>query len=696
MEGNKRDSVRVTVQYLNVEGGEKEKRKIGKHSTTIMEDDDSDSKEYFAVMKSKSYKKNPWQKKRGYGIKLLVIFILISIVVGVALIYYLYNEKRENLELNIRIKFIENERLLKVEDLEHKLLLFARFGSDITTDLPFDCTTNNRLKNLCLIWRKIANLTISHVIKKNIGCYDISWTAFENALKFEDIFEITQESDAWYGGSLSKDQQWPINKKHRSKRLFTTGRYSEALERYWITARGVSLIYTSPYPVEYEVDELSIKLRTNVPANSSISYRICTGKDIKQIHLHTIDTEWAKNGLKHRKLANSKLFNSILWSMEKFCREECNSKKLIKFSRLISKFYSKYRNIINLDNKWEKYIGDFTFDKEKYKNVTNIFSIVKSKGIQTNLELSTYVHIRSDNFAKLPHLFVRDAGGNVPGLCVDNNTYSGVFDMHKASTMWISNTIDRLLKANPIDYISLRGGFVEGLPFEAKFYDDFVEPTTYSKSFSKFGSDMTKIIYVTTIYQNNVFPKAIWLKLSDRNSTYIIATALQLGILGYPFFITGAFHKYHVETEVFIRQIQLVTWMPVMHLGTIPDAVKDDRVHEAFKNCLHYRQTLVLPMLRKLSTNATRRLIPLVRPLWWIAPNDLTALKTYDQFLLGDKFLIAPILNSFQRSRDIYLPEGQWKCLINRKLYNVTTEGLHLKNLAISLSEIAVFERLAR
>lgn len=267
-------------------------------------------------------------------------------MVGVALIYYLYNEKRENLEMNIRIKFIENERLLKIEDLNHKLLLFAKFGTGITEDLPFDCTINDRLKNLCLIWRKIANLTISHVTIKNIGCYDISWTTFENALKFEDIFEITQEKDAWYGGSLSKDQQWPINKKPIGKRLFTTGRYSEALERYWITARGVSLIYTSPYPTEYEADELSIRLHTNVPANSSISYRICSGENIKQIHMHTLETVWKVKGLKHRTLINSHIFKSILWSVEKFCKNDCNSNKIFKLSSLISKFYKNYKNII--------------------------------------------------------------------------------------------------------------------------------------------------------------------------------------------------------------------------------------------------------------------------------------------------------------------------------------------------------------
>lgn len=35
---------------------------------------------------------------------------------------------------------------------------------------------------------------------------------------------------------------------------------------------------------------------------------------------------------------------------------------------------------------------------------------------------------------------------------------------------------------------------------------------------------------------------------------------------------------------------------------------------------------------------------PVNPPIWWIAPNDKIAQVIYDEFLLGDKILAAPII----------------------------------------------------
>ena len=52
---------------------------------------------------------------------------------------------------------------------------------------------------------------------------------------------------------------------------------------------------------------------------------------------------------------------------------------------------------------------------------------------------------------------------------------------------------------------------------------------------------------------------------------------------------------------------------------------------------------------------------PLVRPLAWAAPGDAVALTSDDQFLLGGRFMAAPVLRPGQRSRDVYLPTGRWR-----------------------------------
>ena len=49
-----------------------------------------------------------------------------------------------------------------------------------------------------------------------------------------------------------------------------------------------------------------------------------------------------------------------------------------------------------------------------------------------------------------------------------------------------------------------------------------------------------------------------------------------------------------------------------------------------------------------------------MRPLEYDYPNQVFG-KIHDQFMLGDKILVAPVLNKGERKRNVKLPEGKWK-----------------------------------
>ena len=45
--------------------------------------------------------------------------------------------------------------------------------------------------------------------------------------------------------------------------------------------------------------------------------------------------------------------------------------------------------------------------------------------------------------------------------------------------------------------------------------------------------------------------------------------------------------------------------------------------------------------------------------MWWLDPQDATALAIDDQFLLGDEVLVAPVLEEGAVTRHVYLPSGE-------------------------------------
>ena len=90
----------------------------------------------------------------------------------------------------------------------------------------------------------------------------------------------------------------------------------------------------------------------------------------------------------------------------------------------------------------------------------------------------------------------------------------------------------------------------------------------------------------------------------------------------------------------------------------------------------------------------TRRVLPgtpIIRPLWWLDPHDVSALSCDSQFLVGDSLLVAPILEDKARRRDVYLPVGSWR----DNLRGGSLQGPKMiKNYIVDLNEIATFQRL--
>lgn len=80
---------------------------------------------------------------------------------------------------------------------------------------------------------------------------------------------------------------------------------------------------------------------------------------------------------------------------------------------------------------------------------------------------------------------------------------------------------------------------------------------------------------------------------------------------------------------------------------------------------------------------------PIIRPLWWVAPTDKAALTIDSEFLLGNDILVAPVLESGARSRDVYLPPGQW----TDELRGGIKQGGWHRNYSVELHELPYFKR---
>lgn len=88
------------------------------------------------------------------------------------------------------------------------------------------------------------------------------------------------------------------------------------------------------------------------------------------------------------------------------------------------------------------------------------------------------------------------------------------------------------------------------------------------------------------------------------------------------------------------------------------------------------------PYLWKTAQDCVKESKPFMRPLVYEWPGDTMAVNCQDEYLLGDDFLVAPLLEENAVCREVYLPEGVWRDFFNGTEYagrRTVTAGGHGK-----------------
>ena len=84
--------------------------------------------------------------------------------------------------------------------------------------------------------------------------------------------------------------------------------------------------------------------------------------------------------------------------------------------------------------------------------------------------------------------------------------------------------------------------------------------------------------------------------------------------------------------------------------------------------------------------------LPLMRAMWYSFPSDPACAEIKDQYMFGDRYLVAPVMYPGMRSRDVYLPEGNWKNTDTGE----TVKGGSVIKADAPLERIPVFELIQR
>ena len=82
--------------------------------------------------------------------------------------------------------------------------------------------------------------------------------------------------------------------------------------------------------------------------------------------------------------------------------------------------------------------------------------------------------------------------------------------------------------------------------------------------------------------------------------------------------------------------------------------------------------------------------LPLIRALFFEYPDDENCWKIQDEYMFGSKYLVAPVTAYKARTRNVYLPHGEWKSCDSGRI--ITSSGEYIE-VDAPLDYMPVFER---
>ncbi|MBQ8309615.1 MAG: glycoside hydrolase family 31 protein [Clostridia bacterium] len=184
-----------------------------------------------------------------------------------------------------------------------------------------------------------------------------------------------------------------------------------------------------------------------------------------------------------------------------------------------------------------------------------------------------------------------------------------------------------------------------------------------------------------------------------------LTSVLSSGLSGVPFMsydmsgyqYAGYSTNIAYESQVFIRGTQFTAFTICMQThGKVRRAYQfadqDSNylyVTEIYRAYVKLHEHLT-PYITELNEEACTTGMPVMRHLILGWQDDKNVRNIEDQYMFGDAFMIAPILNDGY-SRNIYLPEGKWLDLNTGEEYTVGKSGQWLNSYTASIAELPTF-----
>ncbi|MDE7396023.1 MAG: family 31 glucosidase [Clostridiales bacterium] len=383
------------------------------------------------------------------------------------------------------------------------------------------------------------------------------------------------------------------------------------------------------------------------------------------------------------------------------------------------------------------YQGDWKFDPKYWYDVKGMVRELKSYGIRTMVSIWPTVDKRSENFRQLVEngLGVRVERGYP--ICFDflgdtviydaTNPEARAFIWDKCKQNYFEDGIDMfwLDEAEPefVRYDFDHYRYAAGHDLEV----GNIYPVLHAKAFydgqTAMGQkDVCNLVRSAWLGSQNygvlVWSGDIYGNFQSLRDQYY--AGLNISLAGIPwwttdtggFFVDASKPEYK---ELLYRWFEYSVFCPVLRMhgdkgGEFEIPPLDERdfgsgfahtghpneiysfgedVFSVLRRYVELRQSMK-GYIKKLAEDAAMRGEPIMRTMFYEFPDDAECWQVSDQYMFGDKYLVAPVLYEGQRTKKVYLPKAKWQNIFTKQIY----DGGKTIEVDAPLDIIPVFEKV--
>lgn len=358
--------------------------------------------------------------------------------------------------------------------------------------------------------------------------------------------------------------------------------------------------------------------------------------------------------------------------------------------------------VLMIDDNWQRYYGNFEFKSERFPDAKAMIDELHALGFKVMVWVCPFVSPDSPEYRDLESkgYLLRNPDG---GTAILNwwNGYSACYDLtNPAAADYFVSVLHRAQEEYGID----------GFKFDAGDSNCYA-----STAISAYDQNATNVDHTTSWAKIGLaFPfneyRACWKmggqplvqRLGDKDYSWaavqqLIPQMCVAGLLGYAYACPdmvggGQFAAFldikedEFDQALIVRSAQVHALMPMMQFSVAPWRILS-KENLAIVQRMAKLHSEFGPYIMRYARQAAKTGEPIVRLMEYQFPHQ--GFETCkDQFMLGDKYLVAPVVTN-ELSREVKLPKGTW-----RDEQGKTYRGGKAYRIAVPLERLPYFEKI--